>query len=460
MSLRFLMIPFPTQLSGALFLASNNYALLADAPRVGKTGAAIIAADYNLDADILIVTTASGRPVWRRAVKDWTAYPRKVRVLTQPPKAGERLDGVTIIGWSQIAEPHMRAALMTRKFDRVIYDESHAAKNFDAKRTCAAYGDVINDGEVIVARSSIAAGAKGVWCLSGTPIPHAPNDLYPMLRALAPDRLRADLDKLWPDVTKYQDFLHRYCVVRMKKTSRFRKIPVVIGGRNLPELRARMEGFILLRTQEEVGIRPPVYEIMPLMVSDTARRQANGDLKQSEVLAAIDAGKTRDLEMHLGPLRRLTGTIKATAVAEAVKDEFAGGLDKIVLAYWHKEVGDILAAELADFGVLRLDGSTPADRRGPIEQQWLNDKTQRVFLAQIVAAGEAIDLSAAAMLWFVESSFTPKDMKQMSLRITNHTQARQAYVRVCVIENSIDEAIQASLLRLWTAIREVLTNDN
>jgi SWI/SNF-related matrix-associated actin-dependent regulator 1 of chromatin subfamily A len=451
------MIPFPTQLSGALFLAANNNALLADAPRVGKTGAAIIACDYNLDADILIVTTASGRPVWRRAVKDWAVFPRKVRVLTAPPKAGEVLDGVTIIGWSQIAEPRMRAALMQRKFDRVIYDESHAAKNFEAKRTCAAYGDIVNGGEVIVARNSISAGAKGVWCLSGTPIPHAPNDLYPMLRALAPKRLWPDIDKGWPDVTKYEAFLYRYCVVRMKATSRFRKIPVVVGGRNLPELRERMEGFILLRTQAEVGIRPPVYEIMPLMVSDAARRQADGDLNTKYVLAAIDAGKTRDLEMHLGPLRRLTGIIKASAVADAVRDEFAGGLDKIVLAYWHKEVGDILADELAEFGVLRLDGSTPADQRGPIEQSFLNDKSKRVFLGQIVAAGEAIDLSAAAMLWFVEASFTPKDMKQMSLRITNHTQARQAIVRVCVIENSIDEAIQASLLRLWTAIREVLT---
>jgi hypothetical protein len=451
------MIPFPTQLSGALFLARNNHALLADEPRVGKTGAAIIAADYNLDADILIVTTSSGRPVWRRAVKDWTVFPRKVRVLTQPPRADEVLDGVTIIGWSQIAEPRMRVALMQRKFDRVIYDESHAAKNFEAKRTQAAYGDFKSDGEVIVVRNSIAAGAKGIWCLSGTPIPHAPNDLYPMLRALAPNRLWPNAEKGWPDVTKYQNFLHSYCVVRMKATSRFRKIPVVVGGRNLPELRERMEGFILLRTQDEVGIRPPVYEIMPLLVSDSARRQADGHLNQTEILAAIETGKTRDLEMHLGPLRRETGKIKAPAVAEAVRDEFAGGLDKIVLAYWHKEVGDILADELAEFGVLRLDGSTPADQRGPIEQQWLNDKTKRVFLAQIVAAGEAIDLSAAAMLWFVEVSFTPKDMKQMSLRITNHTQARQAIVRVCVIDGSIDEAIQGRLLMLWSTIREVLT---
>ncbi|WP_439392597.1 helicase-related protein [Bradyrhizobium sp. PMVTL-01] len=448
------MQPLPTQISGALFLARNKNALLADEPRVGKTGAAILAADFNLEQDILIVTTASGRPVWKRAVPQWSAFPRDVRVLNRPPR--ERLRGVTIVGWPQIAEPAMRAALLQQRFDRVILDESHYAKSFDAKRTCAVYGDVLDGGTFRGTASAIADRGEGVWCLTGTPLPHSPADTYPMLRALAPERLKADEAKGWADVTKSQDFLHRYCIVRMKATSRFRKIPVVVGGRNLDELRERMAGFFLLRTQADVGIRPPVYELLPLMVSDAARRAADGDADRSAVLAAIDAGKTRDLEMHLGPLRRQTGLIKAPAVADAVREEFAGGLDKIVLAYWHREVGDILQHELAEFGVLRLDGATPATERGAIEQQWLNDASKRVFLAQIVAAGEAIDLSSAAVLWFVEASFTPKDMKQMSLRITNHTQTRQAIVRVCVIEGSIDEAIQARLLMLWTAIREVI----
>lgn len=451
------MIPLPTQLSGALFLSRNANALLADEPRVGKTGAAIIAADYNLDHHILIITTASGRPVWRRAVPAWSDFGRSVRVLTAPPRADQDLDGVTIVGWGQIAEPRMRAALMSRKWDRVILDESHAAKNFEAQRTCAAYGDITDGGRELNRRTGATAQAKGVWCLSGTPLPHDPSDVYPMLRALAPERLQPDLDKLWPDVTEYQAFVDRYCVYRMKATSRFRKIRVIMAGKNLPELRERMEGFILLRTQEDVGIRPPVYELMPLMVSDATRRKANGDADLAQILKAIDAGETRELEMHLGPLRRLTGTLNAQAVVPAVKDEFDNGLDKIVLMYWHEEVGNILADGLADFGVLRLDGSTPAAKRGEIEQQFLNDKSKRVFLGQIIAAGEAIDLSAAAVLWFVEASFTPKDMKQASLRITNHTQKRQAVVRVCVIEGSIDEAIQASLLRLWTAIREVLS---
>jgi hypothetical protein len=47
-------------------------------------------------------------------------------------------------------------------------------------------------------------------------------------------------------------------------------------------------------------------------------------------------------------------------------------------------------------------------------------------------------------------------MKQMSLRITNHSQARSPRVRVAVLEGSLDEAVQSILMRKWSAIREVL----
>ena len=159
--------------------------------------------------------------------------------------------------------------------------------------------------------------------------------------------------------------------------------------------------------------------------------------------------------MHLGPLRRLTGGIKAGAVVEAVTDEFACGLDKIVLAYWHRDVGRILLDGLANYGVTGIDGATPgAHRANNIRRFERGDA--RVFLAQIEAAGESVDLSASSVMWFVETVFSPRAMKQMSLRITNLNQKRQPIVRVCVLEDSIDEAVQASLLRLWTAISAVV----
>jgi hypothetical protein len=452
------MKPLPHQISGAKFLADRQFAMLADSPRVGKTGAAIIACDDVMASVILAITTASGRSVWRAGFKTWSNFDRPVHIATRDgaiPAVGH--DGlVVIVGWPDLSHPKLLSQLLRIRWNRILSDEDHLAKNFDAKRTQSLYGTLVRDGAELMTGLALCSKADGVWPLTGTPLPHSPFDTYPRLRALAPERLLADEARGWPDVTVRGDFLHRYCQVRMKKISAWNKIPVIVDGRNLEELNARLDGFYLRRTQEDVGIRPPVAELLPLIVSERARRSADGDASLTAVLEAAASGSTRELDMHLGPLRRITGEIKAWAALDAVKDEFECGLDKIVLMYWHKNVGDILKDGLAKFGVVGIDGgSTPTQREAALAA-FARPDGPRVFAGQIVAAGEAVDLSAAAVLWFVESSFTPKDMAQASLRITNHGQLRQAVVKVCTLEGSIDEALQARLLMLWNNIREVL----
>lgn len=448
-----LLKPFPQQTDGARFLSQRRYALLADMPRVGKTGASIMAADWAMDASIIVVTTASGCAVWRRAYALWSPL-RTVQVIDGEDDTDEGRD-VTIVSWDTLKRPRCLVTLRRRRRDRAIFDEAHNAAKFSSQRTQAAYGTP-RDEHGLNSAYALFGSVEGAWALTGTPMPNSPADLYPLLRTFCPERL-AGGDGL-PDVTGEEAFLQRYTVRFPMKTSRFAApVMVVKEGRNEAELARRIDGFFLRRTQQDVGIGEPIHEIMPLAVSTKVRRSVEQDVDKSAILAAAEAGNTKSLEMHMGPLRRLTGTIKAELVADAVKDEFDGGLDKIVLAYWHRDVGDMLADLLRPLGVLRIDGATSKAEREQAELLFREKRDFRVMLAQIQAAGEAIDLSAAAVLWFVEPSFMPKDMLQMSLRITNYTQTRQCFVRVCVIENSIDEAAQTILLRKWTSIRKVLT---
>jgi SWI/SNF-related matrix-associated actin-dependent regulator 1 of chromatin subfamily A len=451
------MIPFPHQIEGAKFLASSAFAILGDEPRVGKTGAAIMATDMVGAKTVLVVTTASGRGVWRKGFDDWSPMGRPMSIAaTKTPS----VSAVTIIGWPSISRADHRLPLLAREWDVVIFDEGHYAKSFEAARTQAAFGVLLRDGLVLGRSKSLAAKGKRVWHLTGTPMPNSPFDLYPVLRANAPGRLLANPAKGWPDVTCESVFKKRYCKIKPKKIGHgftARWIDVIIGGQNLDELRERTEGLILRRTQQDVGIRAPIYETMPLVVTATQKkavRDAAGD--GQKVLAAIESGDTKALEMHLGPLRRLTGGMKAEAIIEAVAEEFESGLDRIVLAYWHRDVGQLLADRLGKYGVTGVDGATPPARRDANVKAFQDGKA-RVFLGQIQAAGEAIDLSAASELIFVESSFVPAQMKQMSLRVTNHSQARQVRVRVATLDGSIDDAIQTSLLRKWASINEVLT---
>lgn len=450
----------PTQITGARFLAERRYALLADLPRVGKTGSAITAADLVMAQSICVVTTASGRGVWRRGFDDWSHLGRKVQVLEGGAKLRDDTD-VAIVSWNGLTQAKTRSQLLARQWGLVIADEAHAAKNFATKRTQALYGVIDRDGDL---DSTVALfGRTGrFWALTGTPLPNCPLDVYPMMRALCPERLYNDYSNGYANsVLALDDFTKRYCIMRPMKIGHgyyAKRIDVFVEGRNLDELRARLNGFYLQRTQQDVGILEPEYEIMPLDGAAVGHvlPTAEFGFDRRKVLDAAKAGDTKSLEMHLGPLRRLTGEIKAHAVVEAVKEEFDAGLDKIVLAYWHKDVGRILADGLHKFGVVMLDGSTPPHIRSAAEGAFLHNPKTRVFLGQIQAAGEAIDLSSSKHLVFVETSFTPKDQLQMALRVCNYGQKQRPLVRVAALEGSIDDALQQILLRKWSAIKEVL----
>lgn len=430
--------------------------MLADEPRVGKTGAAIMGADLIFARSILVVTTASGRSVWARAFPQWSAFPRVVQVATPKDKLRAEAD-VVVVSWGSISYPKLRVQLLARHYDLIISDEDHAAKSFSAERTKAFYGELVEDGARILVSTSLVGKGDRVWPLTGTPLPNSPLDAYPRLRVLAVNRLMANPERGWPDVVKFSAFRDRYCdwhPMKVGKGHWAKWIDVVKQGKNEEELRDRIGDFMLLRTQQDVGIRPPVYETFPLIVSDANRRASDAGLDTRAVLAAAEG--SADLDMLLGPKRRLTGEIKARAVVEAVKEEFEGGLDKVVLAYWHKDVGKILIEGLSPFGVVGIDGSTPSDTRLRAEVEFRENPKCRVFLAQIVAAGEAIDLSAADEMICVETSLVPKDMKQVALRITNNQKTRLCRVRVASLAGSVDEPLQEILLRKWSSIRKVL----
>lgn len=447
------MIPKPHQVSGALFLADLDRAILADEPRVGKTGTAIMAADYILAQKICVVTTASGRPVWRRAFDAWSGMRRKVVVVDKPAPIPIDAD-VVIVSWA-FGSTDIRHRLLSRRWDLLILDEGHYAKSFEANRTRAVFGDVYHGGVGLDGSRALYEKAAVVWWLTGTPAPNTPADLYPVLRALFPDRLTDPAHG--PNVLRERNFLDRYTVGRPFKIGNGWKTKwLPMGGKNEAELRARLDGVWLRRTQQDVGIGEPIFELFPLEVTGKDRSYLERNFDVAHVLEAADAGTTKGLDDPLAKLRRLTGQIKAPAVVRAAVEELTEcGLDKLVLMAWHKDTIQVLCDGLHKFGVLKVDGSTsPADREAA-EQIFRTDRKARVFVGQIQAAGEAIDLSAAADLWFVEASFTPKDMRQAALRITNHTQTRQTRVRMCVLDGTVDEAVQTVLARKWASIREV-----
>jgi len=421
-------------------LANRRAALLADAPRVGKTGTSIIAADLIMARTMLVVTTATGRAQWGREIGLW-GLPRSIHVQygarVRPPETD-----VLVVGWHEFFSEPLFSELTSRRWDVLIPDEAHYACNVvngtrPTQRTVGLYG-----------KGGLASAADYVWPLTGTPMPNgAPDDLYPMLRGLCVSRLGP--------YAAHQTFIDRFCVV---KTRRFQGLlqNVVVGGQNLDDLSARLDGFWLRRTQEDVGIRPPIYNTFVLDV-DKLPAELIDCPDAVAILDAAQSDDTRSLEMHMGPLRRITGSIKAHAVIAAAREQLADRrIRKLVLMCWHQDVLKLLWKGLAEFGVCGIDGSTPPHRRADEQRKFQESAIHRVFAGQIQAAGEAIDLSEADELWFVEYSFLPKDMSQAALRITNHNRKGQALVRVCALPGSVDESLVGVLVPKVETIRKVM----
>jgi hypothetical protein len=447
-----LLTPFPHQLSGAAHLAASPYAGLFDAPRVGKTGAALLAAQQIGASAILVVTTASGRSVWNHSVPQWCAR-HSVHVIrsghdwAKVPRNGPF---VAVMSWNGLNAAATFSRALERRWDALILDESHLGKNFDAKRTRAVYGKPVADGRQLDQSKALVSRAKVVWCLTGSPLAHDSSDVYPMIRALRPDLLQRDG---YPQVLEREAFESRYTVRKRKKVSNFHSVLVKVGSQNGAELKQRLSGFGLRRTQSDIGILQPVYDTYPLHVDDLSDLAG---FDEQQVLTSLRNGGVHDLE--LARLRHVTGILKAPAVVEAAIDELEGGLPQLVIAYWHREVGRLLYEGLTPFGVTGISGSTSLTQRtAALDAFKRGDK--RVFLAQIEAAGESIDLSTAAEMWFAESTFSPRAMEQCSRRITNIHRRGLPVVRVCLLEDSIDEVVQEVLMNLWAGIRQVIKQE-
>lgn len=424
----------PAQVEGAQFLASRKAALLADKPGFGKTAQAVRACDFVEAQRIIVVTTASARANWLDEFRKWARRERRGFLIYTGRDRIPAGAQIVVVSWSLVSQAAVLKDLCWFKADALILDEAHYAKTPSAARTKAVYGQ-------------LAKTAAHVWCLTGTPVTNTPLDLYPMFRALFP------MTK--PGGMTYEAFLGRYVATKPMWFGG-RRVDVPTGAKNTDELAAALKP-IMLRRDGDKELPPIRYNTVLVECDDATTTETSLSAETvRQVLDAAERGATMDVDMHLGSLRRVTGVLKARAAGQLVRDDLDGGLDKIVVFFWHKEVGAELAAALAEYGAVGIDGSTPADKRVDAVHRFQNDPECRVFLGQIAAAGEAITLTAANQCLFVEASFTPAHMAQAVRRIFRRGQTRPCLCRVAALRGSIDEALMRIVTRKVGTIREIL----
>ena len=414
----------PFQEVGRAFLARNRYAILADEMRLGKTGQAIRAA-RSVQADcVLVVCPAVAVTMWRKARWDW---------------AGEfSFQEFRVVSYDY-ARRHKEALTKTRfndLWDVLILDEAHFLKSMEALRTRA-----------ILGRLGVARFADRVWALSGTPAPNHVGELWPLLKVFGVIQMT------------YEHFLVRYC--RLDPFS-----GRVLGNKsaNLGELKEIVSEVMMRRTKKQVAPELPEYTISSYPVRPDSsmldlawpvdHETRYGKMKALELKLKKELHRRSDEEKltfldnnveELATLRRVTALLKVPALVELLQFELDSGLlEKCVVFGYHVEPLKVAREILRHRGykVDMLYGGTPKRKKDAILTRFERKKGgTQVLFAQIIAAGVAIDLSAAHEGMLLEWDWVPGNNAQALERLGGYRQTMPVTFRDLRISGSFDDVI-------------------
>ena len=404
---------YPHQQAARDFLIKQKRCILADAPRVGKTLPTASAALEN--QPVLVVCPAVAKRVWQRA---FAAFGVQAAVINGRAAAqGICANGVVIINYDLLTD------LKTLKgWATLVLDESHRIKSHTAKRTKTAM--------------KLMKSIENVYCLSGTPIPNRPIEIWTVLHGLG------IYNGSW------LNFAFRYAKAWQSPWGLD-----VSGASNLPEVKAKMKPYVLRRTRAQVftDYQKPAVSLIELDLP-THRQE-----KQFDADALVEnPGLVLALE-GLSEIMREGGIRKVPMALDFIKGKLTEEPDEpLVVFCWHKDVAVMLMEGLSDCKPVMITGETPASKR----QQCIDDFQEgraNVMVGNILSLGEGVDLSRSSTVIFVETTWATSALEQASARVENITKLGTApSIYILTIRNSLDHVVLKKVLKKMDIIDQIL----
>jgi SNF2 family DNA or RNA helicase len=438
---------FPYQELGVEFLVKRKKALLADEMGLGKSAQAIRGLDSIRAKKIIIVCPSVAKYNWLNELNEWSDTPRNYKVCG-------RLDDLPRHNESVICSLDYATANYKRlcelKFEVLIEDEGHYTKAHTSRRAKALYG-----------KDGIAWSVNRIWKITGTPAPNNASELWLMLYVFG-------LTKL-----SYAQFVERFCLT--KKTSYGLKI-LGTNRQRIPELRELLKPIMLRRLKEDVmkDLPPITYKnyvvepgevdthLLPSFVHYYFPEDKSDDLfqaidEQENKLKTVlqydhdnPSRSAKDLPVleamweSVSTYRRYVGLQKVDPVVDMVKTWFKSNpyyFEKLVIFCIHTDVIEQLRQKLKEFNPTIVYGKTPADKRQRRINKFNTNPRCKIFIANIRAAGVAVNLTAANQVLFVEQDWVPGNNAQAVMRCHRIGQEKPVFVKFVALNNSIDKHV-------------------
>jgi SNF2 family DNA or RNA helicase len=117
--------------------------------------------------------------------------------------------------------------------------------------------------------------------------------------------------------------------------------------------------------------------------------------------------------------------------------------EKVIVWTSFNQNAEWIAKKLAPFGALVLHGKLEMERRNQVVKWFLDNPTDRVLVATPGAAKEGLTLTVANHVIFYDRTYSLDDYLQAQDRIHRLSQTRQCFVYKLVMQDSVDDWIDA-----------------
>jgi SWI/SNF-related matrix-associated actin-dependent regulator of chromatin subfamily A-like protein 1 len=419
---------FPHQVEGVAFLLGRRRAILADDMGLGKTRQSIVSLRHVApDGPYLVVCPASVKRNWAREIG---LVDRDASILVIDGTAPVAPTATWVVVNYDILGRH-RETLEQVRWAALVFDEAHYLKNHTSARSRIAR-------DLTARAAARAAQPLTVHLLTGTPLTSRPRDLFVLLQLVA-----------HPLGRSFLGFAKRYCAAEKGefgwKTG---------GASNIDELTVQLHGVMLRRSKDAVVALPPKLRTwlpvpVPAGTGTAAIKKVFGLLKgtiedtRGAVSSKADPRKRGKLLAFITEARQALAIAKASATLDFVRGAIEQGEKVIVFSCFDGPIRT-LAKDLGAEAVV-LTGKTPSDDRPALVDRFQHDETVRVLLANIIAGGIGLNLTAATQIVFNDLDWVPTNHWQAEDRAYRIGQTRTVNVTYFVALDTIDDFVHAVL---------------
>lgn len=459
----------PYQRAGIIAMLGRDDSLCADEMGLGKTIQAIgvVNATPNV-ARVLIICPASLRLNWQREWKRWSTAKINPVIVTDTWYAGISAKEdilaaepcAVIISYQGAVKWRMQ--IEQTRWDVMIADECHACKDSKTLQTKAVLGGLSTVKGSKQAPKWGPIHAKRRLMLTGTPIVNRPEELWPLLRVIARQGIGADRDDywrryVWPPVAP--------AGVHWKQRPAYE---AALTAARQKELHGRLVSSVMVRRLKADVLKDLPNKRRQIMLVEPhnagkliAAENAVLAKKRAELAALKHENAVQKLNVFRGAalaeisrIRHETALAKVPAVIEHMMD-CLDECRKLVIFTHHHDVTDGIAAALPNSTVV-FDGRVEQKERDALVTKFQTDKSCRVFVGSIRAAGLGLTLTAASVVLFAELDWTPAAMVQAEDRLHRIGQKDSVLVHHLVIDGSIDQKMAQILIDKAAMIDAIL----